>query len=247
MGFFSWVADSWFGDKISDACDFVKDKVEDVIIDVQIGFDWIRDSLSGKSYDEGKIEDQIDVDAVLEEYKENIKKEVSETESECMKKISDAFLELMTEISEQFSDLVEIIKEQQTKAEKELQGTIIEYIKEHLSKNDPEFLKVLKMRPGKEKEEELENIYKKIRSDAVIEFSEKLKKYIEDLLSEFTNRLDIRITDQEKEMNQRITELKKLQKEAEDGQIDIERLKNHSIPIIESAECIIHLLEMENR
>lgn len=46
-------------------------------------------------------------------------------------------------------------------------------------------------------------------------------------------------------MNQHIKELENLQNEAREGQIDINNLKEKNIPVMETAECIIRVLEME--
>ena len=46
-------------------------------------------------------------------------------------------------------------------------------------------------------------------------------------------------------MNQRINELELLQAEAENGQIDVDALKDSCSPVMESAQCIINMLEME--
>lgn len=224
---------------------FLRDKVEDFICVTGAMVSTFIDRISTKRYNEDNIEDHIDVDAVLADLRERIEKKATEVETECMKAFSSLFSELTVKTKEKFPDLVELIDEERRKAERELKGTIMKYVKEHLSKNDPEFLEVLKMQPGKDKETKLNIITQKILSDAERKFDKKLKQHIEYLLTEFTNRLDARIVNQEKYMNQRIVELKKLQKDAEKGQIDINVLKDNSMSIIESAECIISLLEME--
>ena len=76
-------------------------------------------------------------------------------------------------------------------------------------------------------------------------FTSKLRRYTEKILDEFTGRLNIRIEAQEKQMNQHIKELENLQNEAREGQIDINNLKEKNIPVMETAECIIRVLEME--
>lgn len=224
---------------------FLRDKVEDFICAAEVMVSTFIDKISKKGYNEDNIEDHIDVDAILADLREPIEKKATEVETECMKAFSSLFSELTVKTKEKFPDLVELIDEERRKAERELKGTIMKYVKEHLSKNDPEFLEVLKMQPGKDKEAKLNIITQKILSDAERKFDKKLKQHIEYLLTEFTNRLDTRIVNQEKYMNQRIVELQKLQKDAEKGQIDINVLKDNSMPIIESAECIISLLEME--
>ena len=46
-------------------------------------------------------------------------------------------------------------------------------------------------------------------------------------------------------MNLRINELEILKAEAENGQIDVDALRDSCSPVMESAQCIISMLEME--
>ena len=229
MGLFSFI-----GEVIS----YAKDKVVDA-------FNRFKDNLSTKKYNEESVEDHIDVDATLAEFRESIKGNVNEAEKKCMKEISVLFSDLTEKTKERFPDLVGIIKHEQEKAEYELDGTIMKYVKEHLSKNDAKFLKVLKMQPGKAKENALDRSTDQVLDDAVRTFNSKLKKYAERVLEEFTKRLDTRISNQEEQMNQRIQELEQMQADAESGKIDIDALKDSYAPMMESAVCIINILEME--
>lgn len=229
MGFFSFI-----GEVIS----YAKEKVVD-------SFNRFKDRLSRKKYNEESVEDHIDVDATLAEFRESIKGDVNEAEKKCMKKISVLFSDLTEKTKERFPDLVGIIKHEQEKAEYELDGTIMKYVKEHLSKNDAKFLKVLKMQPGKAKENALDRSTDQVLDDAVKNFNSKLKKYAERVLEEFTKRLDTRISNQEEQMNQRIQELEQMQADAESGKIDIDALRDSYAPMMESAVCIINILEME--
>ena len=217
---------------------WVKEKVENAV-------DWVKDKLSRKRYDESDVADHVDVDAVLAEFRKSINDDIVEAEKKCMSDISSLFSNLIERTQEKFPDLVEIIKNEQDKAERELNGTIMKYVKEHLSKNDPKFLKVLKMNPGSAKSDALKLATEQALEDAEKAFNSKLKKYAEYILSEFTSRLNSRISDQEERMNQRINELEILQAEAENGQINVDALTDSSSPVMESAQCIIRMLEME--
>lgn len=233
MGFFSWVLD-----KVETAKEWVKEKIEDAV-------DWVKDKLSRKRYDEDDVEDHVDVDAVLAEFREKIQGTANEAEERCMESIAVLFADLIEKTQEKFPDLVEIIKSEQQKAEKELKGTVMQYVKEHLSKNDAKFLRVLKMNPGKTKDDALDLATENVLNDAEKSFNAKLKKYAEHVLEEFSGRLNNRIVDQENQMNARIRELEKLQLEAESGQIDINALKDKAAPMMEVSECIIQIFEME--
>ena len=224
MGLFSF---------LKDAAEWVKDKVKTAI-------DWVKDKLSFSEYDEDDIEDHVDVDAVLAEFREKMQGDVNNAEKKCMSSISDVFTDLIRKTQEKFPDLVEIIANEQQKAERELSGTYMKYVKEHLSKNDEKFLNVLKMKPGKAKDNALNLALKNIMDNAEKTFYSKLKKYAEHVLSEFTNRLNNRMIEQEKQVTERINELEKLKLEAENGKIDVDALKDKSAPVMEASSWLIH-------
>lgn len=240
MGFFAWIGEKVdrVRGHINDAKEYVKDKIEY----------WkfrLEEKLSSENYDEDSVEDHVNVDATLADFRESIQADVDNVEKECLKEISVLFSDLIDKTKERFPDLVGIIKHEQEKAEYELEGTVMKYVREHLSKNDAKFLKVLKMQPGKAKKNALDRSTDQVLDDAVRTFNSKLKKYVERVLEEFTKRLDTRIINQEEQMNQRIQELEQMQADAESGKIDIDALKYSYAPMMESAVCIINILEME--
>lgn len=214
----------------------VKEKIEDAVW-------WVQSKLSKKKYDEDDLEDHVDVDAVLAEFRSKIKGDVADVEKKCMDSIYRLFDDLNDITKEKFPDLVEIIKREKENAEKKLNGTIMQYVKEHLSKNDPQFLKVLEMQPGVAKDAQLNAATERVFENAEKNFNSKLKKYAEQILSEFTTRLNSRIADQEVQMNQRIEELEDLKRQAESDIIDVKSMKDESAPAMESARCILGLLE----
>lgn len=240
ISFFSGVVD-WAKDKIED----IADKVEDVVDTVEDAVSGFIDLFSKSSYDPGEVKNQIDVDAELRKVKDKIKKSVEEIEKSCMEYIAKLFSELRENTRSKFPDLVGIIEIEQKKAEQELDGTIMKYVEEHLSKNDDKFVEVLKMSPGEEKKRRIKETTNLVLSNAEKTFNSQLKAHTEYLLDEFSRRLQIRLDSQEKQLNQYIQELEKLQKQAEEDQIDIEALKEESAPFMEAAECMIHLFEMD--
>jgi len=234
-------AEVWVHDK--------KEKIKDKEVEIKGTADYawfgIKDMLSRKKYDEDDIEDQVDVDAALADFKEVIKGNITDIEKDCMDSVTALFSDLIEKTKDKFPDLVEIIENEQEKAQKELKGMIMKYVNEHLSKTDSKFLEVLKMNPGKAKEKALDSSAEQILTNAEKVFDSKLKKYAENVFEEFSYRLNTRIANQEEEMNKRIEELEKLQEEAEEDKIDVEALKEKCAPIMESAECMIQVLGME--
>lgn len=225
--------------------DWVIDRVSDVVGWVKDRFDDLKDLLGRKKYDDEDVEDHVDVDAVLADFRSSIKGNIAQMEKKCMDSIYPLFDSLKEKTKKQFPDLVEIIDNEQKDAEIELKGTFMKYVKEHLSKNDSKFLKVLKMSPGPAKESALETSMERVFSEAESVFNSKLKEHVEHILSEFTTRLEGRISDQEKQISERISELEQLKEEAENGRIDVDVLRDNCAPVMEAAECIITILGME--
>lgn len=225
MGFFGFLID-WVADKIERAVD------------------WINDKLGGSSYVNSSVEDQIDVDKVLSEFRDSIQGDVNQSEKKCMSSVEGMFSDLKKKTKERFPDLLEIIEKKQEQTQETLNGTIMQYVKEHLSKNDRRFVKVLEMNPGQAKKDALNNEANRIIGEAEAYFYKKLKKYTEDIQKEFTERLSIRLDDQEKQMKDYINKLEQMEVRAKEGNLNVDEVINECAPIMETAECIITAAEM---
>ena len=229
MGLFSWVVD-----KISDVKDWVVDKVEDTV-------DAVKDFLFGKKYDSSKVSDQVDVAAALAKVRDEYSCEINEAENEAMNEMNSLFNQLFDIANKQnyFSDLSSVIKYHKDHAEWELKGTIISYITEHLSQNDPKFKKVLEMKPSPAKKDDA---FKDIKTQAFIEYGKSLKTYTEKILNEFEERFNSRINDQENQAKQKIEELEKIMADAEAGMVDVDKIEDECAPAMEASQCIITVL-----
>lgn len=205
----------------------------------------IGDKLGKKSYSSSNLEDQIDVDRELNTFRQKINDDARKVEHECMQEIDTCFLNLKQKTKERFPDLVQIVESKQANAKKELNGTIMQYVKEHLSKNDREFVKALEMPPGQAKKTALDVKTNQILNDAVRHFFNKLNQYMVAVQKDFTVRLKTRLVDQERQMKDYIIELEKMEKQAREGSIDVNEVVNKCTPVMESAESIIAVLEMD--
>lgn len=223
---------------------WIKSAVEKVVEKVEEAVDWVKDKLGSKTYDNDSLEDQIDVDKVLSEFRDSIQGDIENTEKKCMSEIANMFSELKEITQDRFPDLVEIIDEKQKNAEKNLDGTIMRYVKEHLSKNDYKFVGVLEMEPGQAKSNALNAQANKILEDAEAHFYKKLKKYVEGMQKEFAVRLNTRLDDQEMQMKEYIARLEMIEKQAKEGSVDVDEIVNECAPIMEVAGCISAILEM---
>lgn len=217
MGIFSWIAE-----KVSDL------------------WHWLTDS-----YDPESIEDQIDVDRALDEFRDQIKEDAKKQELECMSEFEKLFFELKKKTCERFPDLVELVEKEQGFAKRELEGTIMGYVKENLSKNNDNFVDILILDPGTEKERKIKNKTKEILNNAVTEFNIKLSKSFIEIQKNFTARLNERLDVQEKELNAYIEHLEELTKQSETGTLDMQKLIDDCTPVMESAKCIMY--ELENK
>ena len=218
--------------------DWVADKIERAV-------DWINDKLGGSSYASSSVEDQMDVDKVLSEFRDSIQGDVDQSEKKCMSSVEGMFSDLKKKTKSRFPDLIDIIEKKQKQTQETLNGTIMQYVKEHLSKNYRRFVKVLEMNPGQAKKAALNKEANRIIEEAETYFYKKLKKYMEDIQKEFTERLSIRLEDQEKQMKDYINKLEQMEVRAKEGSLNVDEVINECSPIMESAECIITAVEME--
>ena len=225
-------------DVVENVVDFAKEKVEQAV-------EWVKDKLGNSSYDSSSVSDQIDVDKVLSEFRESIQGDIDLKEEESMNNLDTLFIDLKKKTQARFSDLVIIINEKQKEAKKELNGTVMQYIKEHLSKNDEKFVTVLKMKPGQAKQDALDVEAERIFSEADAFFCNKLKGYIEEIQREFTTRLETRLKDQECQLEEYIIRLEKMQEQTDKGDVNVDEIINDNTPMMESAECIKMILEMD--
>lgn len=223
----------------------IKNEISWRIMKVEMAFDRLKNKIAGKKYKSENMEDHIDVDRVLADFRKSIEEDVKVVEKNCMENISEIFDDLKDKTSERFPDLVEIISLEQKKAEQELSGTVMRYVKEHLSKNDTKFLKILEMSPGSAKKEALGRHANMVFEEAEKYFNLKLSKYTKDILNEFTDRLESRINDQQLQLKNQIDNLKNMERQAEKGEIDVDIIKDSGAATMESAGCILSLLEAE--
>lgn len=205
----------------------------------------LKNKLGNKDYLRNSLSDQINVDRELEEYRESIAEKVSEEEKRHIEEIGRMFSELKEKTEGSFPDLVEIIDRKQEAAGTELSGTVMQYVKEHISKNDERFLRVLEMQPGTEKCNALDSVLRKVLEEAEALFYGKMKKYVEEVQEIFSGRLESRMEDRDKQLQEYIRRLEHLEEQADKDNLDMDALMNECTSIMEAAGCILTLLETE--
>ena len=206
--------------------------------------DDIKDFFTGRKYDSNKVSHQVDAAAAFAKFREDYSDKVDEAENQAMDEMNRMFDELLDIANKQkyFSDLGSVIKDYQERAKRELKGTIIAYITEHLSQTDPKFKKILEMSPSPEKKAEIESAFKNTIDQAFVEFGKARTEYTEKVLSEFKERFDSRISEQEEQADQKIKELEKIMANAEAGMVDVDKVEDECAPAMEASQCIITVL-----
>lgn len=228
----------WLSDKAKKAYEWVKDKIDEAS-------QWLEEVFGNEKYNEDNVEDQVNADAALAEFREQIEKSVNDLEKGCMESLYSLFQDLKDKIKDRFPDLIEIIDNEQSRAKEDLEGTVMQSIKEKLSKNNIDFTTTMGMNPGILKKVAIKGQIDKAFKETENEFYDRLEKYANHVLEEFQERLECRINDQVAQMNKKIKELEELKKQAENGQIDIDSLREKSVPLMEAAQCIIQILNRE--
>lgn len=205
----------------------------------------LSEKLGGSSYDSNSPDAMAGVDKELSDFRKSIDKLATELEKQCMETIGELFNGLKKKTKDRFPDLVSIIDGKQKDAEEKLKGTIMKYVKEHLSKNDSDFLIVLNMPPGEDKQSALDKQSSKILEKAESFFCKCLSEQVKDIQKEFEYRLNSRLNEQERVVQERISFLERIEKQKKEGYVDKNRIENECIPIMDAAECIKVLLENE--
>lgn len=211
---------------------------------VSKGVEKIKDCLFGKKYDSSKVSDQVDVAAALADFRDEYSVKINEAEYNAMNDMNRMFDELLNIAIKQeyFSDLASVIIDYKQRAERNLKGTIISYLTEHLSQNDPRFKKILEMNPSPQKKAAIDSAFDNNVNQAVAEFDKALTNYTEQVLNEFEDRFNSRIIDQENQAKQKIEELEKIMADAEAGMVDVDKIEDECAPVMEASQCIITVL-----
>lgn len=229
-----------FFSKLKEKFDDIRYKIEDV---VDSAIYKVKSFFGKVKFDSKSVDSHIDVDRVFADYRNKINPDARKLEDECIQKVDLIFMELKSKVEYKFPDLADIIIMEKEKTDKDLSGTIMNYVKEHFSKNDSYIKTILEMPPGLERNSAMEKQIRRVLNNANTYFNNKLKKHTNNILKEVNNRLEMRISEQEKMMNKQINDLEKLEREIKKGSIDINKIINDSIPQIESAQCTISMLE----
>lgn len=229
-------------EKTIEVASVAAEKFVDVALDAAT---WVVDRLSGSTYDSNSIDSRKGVEQALADFRTEIGEQAREAEETSIYSAMSKFDEFAEMLDESFPELVSLVKTRQSETEDMLTHTIINYVQEHISENDPEFQKILEMQPGSDKKEKLSKRMQKIIDDAQDYFGEQLKKQIELLNNELDVRLNQKIEAQEKILEDTEKKYKLLSEQEADETLDIQKIEEECLPIVEAASCIQEILGQE--
>lgn len=228
MGLFSWICD-----RIDDVKDFVRDKVDAVKDFFNLG--------RSSSYT-GSVSQTVDIEKVLNNFKDVLNKKIEEKENNCINEALKIFNELIENLKHDFYDSVAEAERKRDQTIESLKGIMKTYAQKRISENDPQFQAVLKMQPGSTKEEQLNKRTEEIITGAETAFYGQLEKEIQLLNDDLAKSLEESLEEQGSRISAEKEQLSKLEQSAADGTLDLESLEMSVEPAIETADYLLFFL-----
>lgn len=219
------------------------DKFIDVTIDAA---GWVVDKLSGTNYDSSSIESRKGVEQALASFRSEISEQAREAEEASIYSAMSRFDEFAGTLEESFPELVDLVRKRQSETENMLTYTIINYVQEHISENDPDFQKLLEMEAGEEKKRKMSKRMQSIIDDAQDYFGRQLKQQIQLLNDELDVRLDQKINAQEELLRDTEKKYRLLTEQQSSEVLDIQKIEEECVPMVEAASCIQLILDQED-
>ena len=206
---------------------------------------WAVEKLGGTSYNSSSVESRKGVEQALAKFRSEIQEQANEAEETSIYSAMSRFDEFAEILEESFPELVDLVCKRQSEAENILTNTIINYVQEHISENDPEFQKILEMAPGEEKKRKMSKRMQSIIDDAQDYFGTQLKEQIRLLNDELNVRINQKIRTQEKQLKETEKRYRLLAEQQASEALDIQKLEEECVPVKESATCIQFILGQE--
>lgn len=248
MGFFSRLFSgiSRAASKVVEKTIEVASAAADAFVSVAKGAaGWAAEKLASKNYNSGSVESRKGVEQALATFRAEIREQANDAEETCIYSAMSRFDEFAEMLEESFPELVDLVRKRQSEAEDILTNTIINYVQEHISENDPGFEKILKMPPGAEKKKKMSEHMQSIIDDAQDYFGKQLKQQIRLLNDELNVRINQKIRAQEEQLEETKRRYRLLAEQQAIEALDIQKLEEECVPIKESAICIQAILGQE--
>lgn len=207
--------------------------------------EWAAEKLASKNYNSGSVESRKGVEQALATFRAEIREQANNAEETSIYSAMSRFDEFAEMLEGSFPELVALVRKRQSEAEDILTNTIINYVQEHISENDSEFEKILKMPPGEGKKREMSVRMQSIIDDAQEHFGSQLKQQIRLLNDELNVRINQKIRAQEEQLEETERRYRLLSEQQASEALDIQKLEEECVPIKEAAICIQVILGQE--
>lgn len=211
------------------AKDWVKDRVEDVKDFLGLGH--------SKSYT-GSVQETVDIDKVLNDFRANISPEAKELEKKFLDSVLSKFDGFIESEGRDHPELVSALTKKKRSVESHLNGIIVNHINKRASTNDEEFRKILEMQPGSSKTQALEKQSQKFLVEAETLFKNTLQSEMNELNEELSVRFRKTLDEQEKLFKDKEADYQRLLDDAENGQLNLNDLEEDLILIADACSCM---------
>lgn len=233
MGIFSDFFD-WVREKADDAKIWVEDKIE--------GFKEFFNLGNSGSYS-GSLQETINIDKVLNDFRDSISPEAKKLEEEYMASVMGEFDDFIKSQRCDYPDLANALEQKKEDVRASLNGIIISHINKCVSVNNDEFKAILKMQPGRSKTEALKSQSQKFLSEAEEKFKEKLQSEMSHLNEELSKRFREALKSQEKRLANKEKDYRKFLENFERGQLNIKDIEDERKLAADACACMKFLFE----
>ena len=219
----------WLADKFYRAKDWIEDRVDD-----------IKDffGLSRRSSYTGSVSETVDVDKVLNKFKDLLSKMATEWEMQSISDVADRFEQFVQENAAKFPELAGEVNRRKSEVPEKMQGTMMEHINKRLSANDPDFRKMLEMQPGDEKEKCQQKYTEQFLQEAKKEFQKKLQLEMDRLYDDVSKNIRKYLDEKTMKLEEQEKSYAQLQHKVENGQLNLKELEDACIPAMDAERCM---------
>lgn len=233
MGLFSDFCD-WVREKVDDAKIWVEDKVENAIDTVRGFFDGLGNS---GSYS-GSVQETIDIDKVLNDFRDDISPEAKKLEEDYMARVTEKFDDFIKSQKCDYPELANALEQKKEEVRSKLSGIIINHINKRASVNDDEFRAILKMQPGGPKTEALKKQSQKFLSEAEERFKDRMQSEMGKLNDELSKRFREALGGQAERLKKKEEDYQEYLRDAERGQLDLKDIEDKRILAADACACM---------
>lgn len=231
MGLRDWVADKFYRAK-----DWIEDRVDDVKEFL---------GLSSRGSYTGSIPEAVDVDKVLNNFKELLSKLAAEWEKQSIKDIADKFEQFVQVNTAKFPELAGEVNRRKEEISKKMKDTVMDHINKRLSANDPDFRKALEMQPGKEKESRLKTYQENFIQEAEEKFWNKLQLEMNRLYDDVSKNIGKYLEEKTSKLERQERQYAQLRRQVENGQLNLKELEDACIPAEDAERCMNEIFRLE--